>query len=131
MQDSSRGRQPVWENRAAPRLRKGLLPRSECDPLRVAAGGVPNLDDSVVSPASLIFFLKVFLMPSRSLPPHCWEAKVSWKPLGWNPPAPWALGPRNLLVSVWEAGWGDLGGLSGGGLRVDCVGSVRLLVVAF
>lgn len=48
MQDSSSGRQPVWENRAAPRLRQGLLPRSECDPhvLRGAAGGVPGLEDS-------------------------------------------------------------------------------------
>lgn len=57
-------------------------------------------------------------MPSLSLPSHCWEAKVSWKPLGWDPPAPWALGPRNLLVSVWEAGWGDLGDSREGAARL-------------
>lgn len=60
-------------------------------------------------------FLENLSHAQPSLPPHGREAKVSWKGLGWDPPAPWALGPRNLLVSVWEAGWGDLGGLSGGG----------------
>lgn len=95
--------------------------------LRGAAGGVPGLEDSVVSPASLIF-LKIFLMPSRSLPPHGWKAKVSWKALGWDPPAPssWPQKLADFSVGdrVGRPGWAP-----GRGLRVYCVGSVRLLLV--
>lgn len=92
--------------------------------LRGAAGGVLGLEDSVVSPASLIFLLESLsgAQPVSTATLLGSECPASIR--AGTRQHPWALGPRNLLVSVWEAGWEEAACLL-------CAGSVPLLVVAF
>lgn len=132
MQDSSSGRQPVWKNRAAPRLRKGLLPRSECDPyVFEGSGWVPSLEDSVVSPASLLFLLES--LSHAQLVSYCHTAGKRKCPgkqaSGLGPASTLGSWPQKLAGFSVEGRVGRPGRALGRGLRVYCVGSVRLVVV--
>lgn len=89
MQDSSGGRQSVWENRATPRLRQRLLPRSECGRLGLRAGcgeGIPisrwvSLAFTLHPFLSLSFFFFSRLSHRLLLSPRliAGKGKVGWK----------------------------------------------------
>lgn len=88
MQDSSGGRQSVWENRATPRLRQRLLPRSECGRLGLRAGGGEGIPISRWVPLGFTLhpFLSLFFLFSRLshrllLSPGlvAGKGKVGWK----------------------------------------------------
>lgn len=88
MQDSSGGRQSVWENRATPRLRQRLLPRSECGRLGLRAGGGEGIPISRWVPLAFTLhpFLSLFFLFSRLshrllLSPGlvAGKGKVGWK----------------------------------------------------
>lgn len=87
-----------------------------CSALRGAAGGVPQSGRE--RPLAVIFLFKVSLTPSRSPQPHCSEGKVPWKPVGWDVPAPWALGPSKLAGSGVASWMGKPGWALGRELRV-------------
>lgn len=90
MQDSSGGRQSVWEDRATPRLRQRLLPRSECGRLGLRAGGGEGIPVSrwvslafTLHPvlSLLFFFFSSRLSHCLLLSPRlvAGKGKVGWK----------------------------------------------------
>lgn len=120
MQDSSGGRQSVWENRAAARLRQRLLPRGECGRpagalRRRAARGVPRLQVGFpfclsLFPYFFFFFKAVFSTPYYSHRLDCPERESGQEAFrGWDAPAHSAVSSETCPVMCAEPGVGRFG----------------------